>query len=362
MTSDEQRLREALHNAPSTPTRSGVGAEIARQGRRRRRGRSIAAGAGGAAVVIAVAVGGLALRGPSDRSPVTDRSPTPTESTPTTPPGELSCTRPAAASVEGAPVVPDGAVAARLCGGQVDNGGFDMSWPADTLRGEYVARLVARLNGLSPYVQPDVCTTPGSPPFDLVLEYADGARVWAHGDTAGSCEHLTVDGGGRWRGSPGVLVAARRLIEEQRAEVGPARSAPAAATCPGSWNDVAYTDGASVLGPGSEVAVTACRYRLEKGDPATITQSWAGTLQHEAIVDDPQTVLRLVAAGSRADPCHGSSYDLDRTQDVLLVRDRYGDIHLVSTTPCWPNSLTGRRLYPSAELAGLVAGILDQPG
>lgn len=272
---------------------------------------------------------------------------------------ELGCSRPEEQEVKGAPVVPKGAVAARLCGGSIDNGGFNMLWPADTLRGAYVDRLVSRLNNLERYVEPNGCSLPYYPPFDLVLLYPDGLKVWAHGDTAGTCANFAVQGGEAWTGSMEVLNATQALIDAQRAKRGPPRSV-SPAQCPQSWNDVSYTAGAQTLRPRTEVSLTACRYRLDQGDPNTITQSWAGRLTAQIEVKDPKSLMRAIAQGSRTDPCDGVNYDLDRTQDTVLIWDAYGDVQVASTTPCWPYNFTGPRLYPSAALAESVGDLLEK--
>jgi hypothetical protein len=306
------------------------------------------------ALVLSALLGGCAEAGESNAQPSQSRAATgDLESS------ELGCSRPEVEKVNGAPVVPSGAIAARLCGGSVDNGGFNLLWPADTLHGVYVDRLVRRLNELERYVEQNSCTLPYSPSFDLVLLYPDGSTVWAHGHTPGSCANFEVQGGDAWTGSVQVLRATQALIDDQRAKLGPAKSV-ARAKCPQSWNDVSYTAGADTIREGAEVSITVCRYRLEQGDPTTITQSWDGRLTARADVDDPETLMRAIAHGSKIDPCGGVAYDLERIQDILLVRDTYGDVQVASTTPCWPYDLTGPRLYPSAALAELTGHLLDR--
>jgi hypothetical protein len=233
-----------------------------------------------------------------------------------------------------------------------------MVWPVDLLEDEYVDRLVGRLNRLEPYVQPEGCTLPLSPPFEIVLLYPDGSRVWAHGDPSGTCEHVTVQGGETWAGAPAILDTALAIIEDRRADIGPGEAVDQP-RCPSSWQDVSYTAGAAAVSPESRAAATACRYSLDRGDPATITQSWDGVLQQQATVEDVAAVLRMVAQGSRSDPCGGDAYDLERTQDVLLVRDSFGDVQVVPTEPCWANELTGVRRYPSETLANEISDILN---
>jgi hypothetical protein len=273
----------------------------------------------------------------------------------------LRCTDPPARTVKGEPVMPTGVIAARLCGGQVDNAGFNLTWPADTLRGVDARRLVARLNQLKPYEQPTTCTLPLSPGFDLVLMYPNGHRVWVNGDTSGTCEHVTVRGGGEWSGAPGVLRHTRKLIKARRAADGPA-DAITELVCPGRWNDVSFTAGAGRLRPGTPsargVTAIACRYRLHL-DPRYITQSADGGLVGQAKVTRSAALVRAVADGSRVDPCNGVNYDLDRIQDVILFEDRYGDIQVVSMAPCWANELTGQRRYPGRSLIGTVARLLS---
>ena len=359
MSGHEQRLRDALRNAPSAPDAPGFGARLSDRARRRRGVHRAGATAGLAVLCVAVVAGALALDPRGSTSP-SIAGPTSGETQPSVEPSpseNLDCSRPPDAPADGSPVVPTGAVSARLCGGLVDNGGFNMVWPADTLRGELVDRLVDRLNRLEPYVEPDACTLVLSPPFDLVLEYPDGSKVWVQGDTSGTCANLAVQGGKVWAGADTVLRSTLALVEDQRAK--PAPTTPIEpAQCPEKWNGVSYTADADAVVPGSPVGVTACRYLLDPPAPGTITQSADGVLATQAPVEDPSAVLRKIAEGSRSDPCGGIAYDLNRTQDVLLVRDAYGDLQVVSTTPCWANELTGAHRYPSQDLASAVAHLL----
>lgn len=280
-----------------------------------------------------------------------------TASEPSSPP-RLDCKRPSKGQVKGDPVVPSAAIAARLCGGLVDNAGFNRAWPADTLRGTMVARLVDRLNRLQPYEQPSVCEAILSPGFDLVLAYPDGSRVWVDGDTSGNCDNVAVRGGQRWTGADQVLRATVDLIESRRRVVGPT-AVGTYADCPRNWNDVAYTAGADPVEPHHPVTVTACRYRLDRPEPGTITQSADGRLTAQVRVSNPRPLLGEVVNGSRLDPCGGVAYDLARTQEVLLVQEGYGDSQVVSTTPCWANQLSGQRRYPSATLTRRVTALLS---
>lgn len=270
----------------------------------------------------------------------------------------LDCKRTPKRTVEGSPVVPPGAVAARLCGGLVDNGGFNMAWPGDTLRGPTVTRLVERLNGFEPFEQPSECESVGSAGFDLVLAYPDGSRVRVDGDTAGNCAHLTVRGGQRWTGADQLLRQALALIDNQRRTVKDASIATDPA-CPRQWNNVTYTAGAADVEPGDQVTVLACRYRLGPPEPRTITQSWDGKLVNSVRVKNPQPFVREAVTGTRVDPCNGVAYNLAITQNVLLIQDRYGDTHVVSTTACWANRLGGPRRYPTPPLARQVASLLS---
>lgn len=273
------------------------------------------------------------------------------------PPAGLDCKRTSRASVEGKPVVPPGAVAARLCGGLVDNAGFDMAWAGETLRGRAVTRLVERLNGLEPFEQPSVCDLVLSAGFELVLGYRDGSRVRVDGDTSGNCAHLTVHGGRKWTGADQLLRETLVLIDRHRRTVHDV-GFDTALRCPRQWNDLTYTAGATRVVPGDRVTVLACRYRLEP-EPGTITQSWDGTVTDSVRVRNPQGFVRMAVQGTRVDPCNGVAYDLALTQDVLLVRDRYGDTHVVSTTACWANQLSGPRRYPTPSLTKQVASLLS---
>jgi len=269
----------------------------------------------------------------------------------------LHCRRTPKGTVQGSPVVPPGAVAARLCGGLVDNGGFNVAWPGDTLRGPAVTHLVERLNGFAPFEQPSWCDLVLSAGFVLVLAYADGSRVRVNGDTSGNCSHLTVRGGQQWTGADQLLRRTLALIDKQRRTVQGASTATTL-TCPRQWNNVTYTAEAAPVEPGDRVTILACRYRLDP-EPRTITQSWDGRLVNSVPVRKPQPLVREAVTGARVDPCNGIDYDLAITQNVLLIQDRHGDTHVVSTTACWANQLSGPRRYPTPTLARQVASLLN---
>jgi hypothetical protein len=271
----------------------------------------------------------------------------------------LDCKRTPATKggVDGSPVVPPGAVAAQLCGGLVDNAGFNMAWPRDTLRGPAVTRLVERLNGFERFEQPSVCGLVLSAGFDLVLAYPDGSRVRVDGVTSGNCAHLTVQGGQRWTGADQLLRETLALIDTHRRTVNDA-SMDTALTCPRRWNNATYTAGAKPVEPGDQVTVLACRYRLDP-EPSTITQSWGGKLVHSVRVWKPQPLVREAVTRTRVDPCNGVAYDLALTQDILLIQDRHGDTHVVSTAACWANRLSGPRRYPTPHLTRQVASLIS---
>jgi hypothetical protein len=225
----------------------------------------------------------------------------------------MTCTGPQKHNVVGAPVVPADAVAARLRGGQVDNAGFNLVWPADSLYGRDVHRLVAQLNRLKPYVQATSCTLALSPGFVLVLMYPNGSRVRVTGDTSGTYEHVTVHGGREWAGAPEVLRVMLNLVKTRRATDGPAAGI-ADAGCPRRWNDVSFTAGADTVPPGTRsVTAVACRYRIRL-DPRYITQSADGALIRHARVNNPATLARALANGSRVDPCGGVDHDLNESK------------------------------------------------
>lgn len=358
MSGEEKLLRDALRNAPTPQRAPGFGAQVVERAARRRRVRRVATAVATASVCVGAVGAAFTLdlaQGPSSDSPGSTNTPS------ATPPSTdwLDCARPPEppkTPIDGSPAVPTGAIAARLCGGLIDNGGFNQLWPADTLRDDYVQPLVARLNGLAKYRQPEYCETIGGASFEIELLYRDGSRIWIEGNPAGNCAHIEVRGGEAWGGADGVLRHALALIEDQRAVTGrPASVEPA--NCPQSWQDVSNTAGVSPVTAGSRVAITACRYHLGPPEPNHITQSWQGTLRAQLAVKDPRTFLELLAENSRCDPCDGHDYELDRTQDILLIRDAFGDQHVVSTTPCWPNQATGQRRYPSDSLANAVADL-----
>lgn len=362
MSGEEKLLRDALRNAPTPQGAPGFGARVVERAARRRRVRRVATAVAAASVCVGVVGAAFTLdlaQGPSSNSPGSTDTPS------ATPPSTvgLDCARlpePPKTPIDGSPTVPTGAIAARLCGGLIDNGGFNQLWPADTLRHDYVQPLVARLNGLAKYTQPEYCEAIGGPSFAIELLYRDGSKIWVEGDTAGNCAHIEVQGGEAWGGGDGVLRHALALIGDQRAVVERAASVEPA-NCTQSWQDVFNTAGAAPVTTGSRVAITACRYHLGPPEPNHITQSWQGTLRAQLAVKDPRTFLELLAESPRFDPCEGHDNDLDRTQDILLIRDAFGDQQVVSTTPCWPNQATGQRQYPSDSLANTVADLFAQP-
>lgn len=276
----------------------------------------------------------------------------------------LDCLTPARKTVRGAPVVPRGVVAARLCGGQIHNGGLNHVWPADVLTGTRAAALVDQLNRLRPYRQPSGCTLPLETPFDLVLQYPTGRRVLIHGDTSGTCAHLSVQGGREWRGSRVIRGLALSLIRDQRNEqmvANPSVFHAVQPGCPEEWQDLSQTldlgNGAAVDG---RVLMTACEYRLQL-DQRFISQSAKGQLVSQVEVDDPTAMMREVRRGSRIDPCDGREYTLDAIQRVLIISDSLGDMHVVPTEPCWGYSLGGHRIYgPSAGTMYPTDALIDK--
>lgn len=326
----------------------------------RHRRRTTGAWMAGSASVLGIALlAGVLNLGPAEKPPAPPTTSGPSPATSDDPGLVPDCRPPARAEVEGSPAVPSGAVAARLCGGLIDNGGFNTYWPADVLEGTTVNRLEERLNTLRPFVQPNFCEAIGGVGYELVLAYPDGTEVSLIGTTAGNCANIQVEGGQAWRGGPQMLDLALKLIDEQREA-----SAPAATIqppdCPNEWQDVGSTAGAHPVDPQDAVAVTACRYLLQLDRRRFIDQSADGRLRSQRSVAAAAPLLRMITQGSTVDPCDGHDYNLDPVQDVLLVRDQNGDSHVISTTRCERNELTGHRLYPSEDLKAAVAGVLDR--
>lgn len=284
-----------------------------------------------------------------------------------TPPGveRLSCDETVEQPVAGAPAVPADAVAARLCGRIPNETGFDSVWPGDVLTEAAAADLAARLNALEPFAGSP--TTPSAadlascrqraPAFTLVLRYADGTRVLVDSGASADCELLSVDGGQAWVGASAIRAAALQAIDGQRAERGPL-GPPVAPLCPKRWAKVADIFGAAPVTAATPVAVTACQYQLddERGN-LRAGGAARGVLAWERVVRDPQDVMSAALAGVPEDPCGGEAYDLATTQRILLVRDGYGEIHVVSDEPCWPSTLTGEPRYPVSALAGRLAAL-----
>jgi hypothetical protein len=352
MSTSERKLREALTRVPEVPEDPGFAARVVDRARRRRQRRAaVASGLAVAAVVLVVAWAGVSSR-PEAVEP-THPMVTPTGL------DVLDCNHTRPSQTTGSPVVPAGAIAARLCGGLIDNGGYDSLWPNDILRGRYVERLIARVNQMRPFVQPPrFCQAVGGPSFDLVLAYPDGSQARLTGSVAGNCARLEAADGSSWRDPEPVLRDALALIEEQRQQDGPSHH-PDPASCPERWQDVFITVNADPLAKGAPVAVTACQYRLHL-NPRFTDQSANGPLRGEVVATDPASLLAMARAGGRVDPCHGKDYRLDPVQDLLLVRNAWGDVNVVTTdAPCWPNTLTGPRRYPTQALADEVAALFS---
>lgn len=309
-------------------------------------------GAAAAAVVVLAVLGALALR-PSDDDVAPAEPPTDVVN-------RLDCARPAAAPVTGSPVVPEKAVAIRLCGRERSAAGFDAAWPGDTLTGEGAASLTAAINDLAPYDAGADPACPRTEPFALVLRYADGSRVWLRGDGGADCARLTVRGGQVWSGAADISALALQLIDQQRTQR-PGTRDPIPPLCPQEWRNVATTIGVGPVTPDDTVAMTACQYRLETPDGFSLTDPDAtGRLDLQAVVGDPRSLLHAATEGSPEDPCDGRSFRLAATQRVLILRDVHGDIQVVPTERCWASTLSGTAAYPSPALVAQVADLFPQ--
>jgi hypothetical protein len=215
---------------------------------------------------------------------------------------------------------------------------------------------VARVNQMRPFVQPRLCEAVGGSSFDLMLAYADGSRVLLKGTVAGNCAHMEAPNGSSWTGSQQILNEALALIYQHRRLEDPSQH-PAPPRCPEQWQDVFTTTNVAPLRPGAPAGVTACRYRLRL-NPQHIDQSANGSQLDQVVVTKPVSLLSRIRAGGTADPCQGRDYRLDPTQELLLIRNVWGDINVVTANaPCWPNTLTGERRYPSQALADEVASL-----
>ncbi|MFL6061308.1 MAG: hypothetical protein ACJ72E_08760 [Marmoricola sp.] len=284
-----------------------------------------------AAVLVAVAIG-VVLRpgdgngpGPASHDQVVDR---------------LDCAPSPDRAVSGTPVVPAGAVAVRLCGRSADPSGFESAWPADTRTGADAAHVAAAINALRPLDGSHSRPCFVSVPFELVLRYSDGRRVTTSGTR---CNGLTV-GSRSWMGPASISDLVLRLIDQQRDAIGP-RPSPIPAQCPLKWQNLGATLGARPVSAGDDVAVTACQYRL--GD-RRVNRS-TGSLDFQSILTEPTSVLADALTGTQTS-CARLEDTLARVQQVLIVRDAYGDIHLVPADRCRTNTLAGRSQYPSAAL------------
>lgn len=123
----------------------------------------------------------------------------------------------------------------------------------------------------------------------------------------------------------------------------------------------------AAVAAGEPVKMTACEYRLRL-DPRLITQSAKGSLVKQVHVVDPASILRAALEGPRTDPCNPQGDDLAPAQQVVIISDRFGDLHVVPTDPCWPYSLAGtppqmrfaqNRQFSSEALATGVAGLFS---
>lgn len=280
----------------------------------------------------------------------------------------LDCAEPAVDSVPGKTVVPQGVVAVRICGRVANPRGFDSVWPVETLTGSAAEELAAALNALEPASprtdgggnteRSERC--PPSTNYSLVLRYPNGTRTWVRGGNQDDCERLTAPDGEQWTGATRISTLALTLIDQQRATRGP-RPAPIPPQCPVDWRNLGGTVGADPIDASTPVAITACQYRLAGKERSFSSPRLAGRLDLQALVNQPDTLLRDVLAGEPTDPCSGQDFDLDGVQRVLYVRDAFGDLSVVPTEPCWPNTVAGRTQYPSGVLADRVASLFAAP-
>jgi hypothetical protein len=306
---------------------------------RRRRDRRRALIASSAAVVgVVVIVSAVGLAGDGGRRPGRADAPGAAAGTP-------RCEATSAAAVAGSPVVPDHAVAARLCGVALDLDPGAAVWPDDVIDGPAVAELVDEINALSPYEDPDVCTQPLVPSFDLVLAYADGSQVRMHGDRSGSCANLAVHGGGQWARPDDVLQRALALVREERASHPLAD--PVSPGCPDSPADATTTLEAAPVAATSDVAISLCRYRA------------SGQLQTSTVVRSPALLTRLLVKGSTSKPCDVAPDDAERRRELIVLQDVHGDRQTATTQRCRPNAVTGAYRYPVDAFVAEVVQLLD---
>ena len=333
--SDDERLRHVMRaGVPEPPVAPAYGARLTEVARRRRTLHRVGVVGGAVVATAAVVAGALLVAG---TPPPPQPQPRPPVASP--PPGTLDCEdRSTARGPARHPTM------VRLCLRSRDARGETLLVPADVLVGDRAAALAAALKPLAKPISCPHIRIPG-PAYRVAIGYADGSRRSVTG-----CNGFHLDREGR---VTGVLRTFLRLVDEQRAELGPPDSTPGV-DCPTSAEVLGSTLGADFPQPGEPgLQATLCRYRYQDDEPRLVDS---------VTVDDPTSIGRLVllASGSSTDPCQTIRVAPPKYDDRVLLVDQYGDVVVASAFVCAPYQVEGQQVWPKPQLQLVVHRLLRE--
>jgi hypothetical protein len=338
---DDQWLREHLTSSvPEPPTAPGR-ADAARRRARAARRRTAAVVAAACAVAVVAVAAPLAIGGSGSPEPaVTD----PTTDAPTPEPTDLSCPAPEAKPT-GPGVLPEGAVAVRLC----DGPGIGFDEPEDALVSG-VEELVRVVNAQEVTGPPRVCTTDLGTGYLLAFEYPGGTVRSVTGELYG-CNTLVV--GTSVRANPEIPW--HRFLDLLRAQRA-ATSPPSGLAVRPSCAEAGFTDqqGGSPLGRPDDMtnAVLCVRYQT--------------ATEHAPLeVDVPESDLEVLLAdrAAREHPAEPAGDCGPATPSWQLAgRTRWGDLTAVDSWCGQWSDERGHYWRPGADAQRILDRLVTEAG